>query len=38
MFKKILIALARSEMGKQVFEQGFALTKMTEANLMPLHV
>ncbi|WP_315789792.1 universal stress protein [Fischerella sp. JS2] len=38
MFKKILIALDSSEMGKHVFEQGFALAKMTGASLLLLHV
>lgn len=38
MFKKILVALDRSEMSKQVFEQGLALAKMTGASLMLLHV
>ncbi|BAU04121.1 universal stress protein [Fischerella major NIES-592] len=38
MFKKILIALDCSEMGKHIFEQGFALAKMTGASLLLLHV
>lgn len=38
MLKKILIALDRSEMGKYVFEQGFALAKMSGASLLLLHV
>ncbi|MUG98562.1 universal stress protein [Scytonema sp. UIC 10036] len=38
MFKKILIALDRSEIGKYVFEQGFGLAKMTGASLLLLHV
>jgi hypothetical protein len=33
MFNKILVALDRSEMGKQVFELGLALAKITGANL-----
>ncbi|MFQ4146723.1 universal stress protein [Chlorogloeopsis sp. ULAP02] len=38
MFKKILVALDRSDMGKPVFEQGLALAKMSGASLMLLHV
>jgi nucleotide-binding universal stress UspA family protein len=38
MFKKILVALDRSEMGKQVFAQGLALAKMSGASLVLLHV
>ncbi|MCX7593006.1 MAG: universal stress protein [Fischerella sp.] len=38
MFKKILVALDRSAMSKQVFERGLALAKMSGANLMLLHV
>lgn len=38
MLKKILVALDRSEMGKQVFEQALALAQATKANLMLLHV
>ncbi|PMB49784.1 universal stress protein [Fischerella thermalis CCMEE 5201] len=38
MFKKILIALDCSEMGKHVFGQGFALAKMTGGSLLLLHV
>ncbi|MFH7028368.1 MAG: universal stress protein [Heteroscytonema crispum UTEX LB 1556] len=38
MYNKILVALDRSEMGKEVFEQALALAKTTGANLMLLHV
>ncbi|MBH8565221.1 universal stress protein [Nostoc sp. CENA67] len=38
MLKKILVALDRSEMGKQVFEQALALAQVTQAKLMLLHV
>ncbi|OUL17377.1 universal stress protein [Nostoc sp. 106C] len=38
MFTKILVAIDRSPMGKQVFEQALALAKVTGANLMLLHV
>ncbi|BAY08320.1 universal stress protein [Calothrix sp. NIES-2098] len=38
MFTKILVALDRSPMGKQVFEQALALAKATGASLMLLHV
>ncbi|MBD2295575.1 universal stress protein [Anabaena sphaerica FACHB-251] len=38
MFKKILVALDSSDMGKQVFQQALSLAKLTSANLMLLHV
>ncbi|YAF96554.1 MAG: universal stress protein [Nodularia sp. CChRGM 3473] len=38
MLKKILVALDRSEMAQQVFEQALALAKATQANLLLLHV
>jgi nucleotide-binding universal stress UspA family protein len=38
MLKKILVALDRSEMRQQVFEQALALAKVTQTNLMLLHV
>jgi nucleotide-binding universal stress UspA family protein len=38
MLKKILVALDRSEIGQQVFEQALALAKLTQANLLLLHV
>jgi nucleotide-binding universal stress UspA family protein len=38
MFNKILVALDRSEMGKQVFELGLTLAKLTGANLMLVNV
>src|SRR5947209_7946137 len=38
MFQKILVALDRSSMGSQVFEQALALAKATNACLMLLHV
>ncbi|MBE9035166.1 universal stress protein [aff. Roholtiella sp. LEGE 12411] len=38
MIKKILVALDRSEIGQQVFEQALTLAKLTQANLMLLHV
>jgi nucleotide-binding universal stress UspA family protein len=38
MFKKILIALDRSEMSKHIFEQGLALAKVTSASLMLVHI
>lgn len=38
MFTKILVALDRSPMGKQVFDHALALAKATGASLMLLHV
>ncbi|WP_413173519.1 universal stress protein [Anabaena azotica] len=38
MFNKILVALDRSDMNQQVFEQALSLAKLTSANLMLLHV
>ncbi|MFN6485242.1 MULTISPECIES: universal stress protein [unclassified Nostoc] len=38
MFKKILVALDRSEMGQQVFDEALGLAKLTQASLMLLHV
>ncbi|MBW4613224.1 MAG: universal stress protein [Desmonostoc vinosum HA7617-LM4] len=38
MFKRILVALDRSEMGQKVFEQALTLAKVTQASLMLLHV
>ncbi|BAY93933.1 MULTISPECIES: universal stress protein [unclassified Tolypothrix] len=38
MFNKILVALDRSPMGKQVFDQALALAKVTGASLMLVHV
>ncbi|MGM3307804.1 universal stress protein [Anabaena sp. WFMT] len=38
MFNKILVALDRSEMGRDVFEQALELAKLTSAKLMLLHV
>lgn len=38
MFKRILVALDRSEMGEQIFKQGLALAKSTGATLLLLHV
>jgi nucleotide-binding universal stress UspA family protein len=38
MFTKILVALDRSLMGKQVFEHTLALAKLTGSSLMLLHV
>jgi nucleotide-binding universal stress UspA family protein len=38
MFKKILVALDRSEVGQKVFDQAFNLAKLTQASLMLLHV
>ena len=38
MFSKILVALDRSPMGRQVFEHSLALAKVTGASLMLLHV
>jgi nucleotide-binding universal stress UspA family protein len=38
MLKKILVALDRSEMGQQVFEQALALAKAMSAQLFLLHV
>lgn len=38
MFKKILVALDRSEIGQQVFEEALDLAKLTQASLMLLHV
>ncbi|WP_017653626.1 universal stress protein [Fortiea contorta] len=38
MFKKILVALDRSEMAPQVFKQALALAKLTGASLMLQHV
>ncbi|MBD2607925.1 universal stress protein [Scytonema hofmannii FACHB-248] len=35
---KILVALDRSELSKQIFEQALALAKVTQASLMLLHV
>lgn len=37
-FKKILVALDRSEIGQQVFEKALGLAKLTQASLMLLHV
>ncbi|GAA6617949.1 universal stress protein [Scytonema sp. NUACC26] len=38
MFKKILVALDRSESHKQIFERGLTLAQLTGASLMLLHV
>jgi nucleotide-binding universal stress UspA family protein len=38
MFKKILVALDRSEMAQQVFAQGLVLAQLTGASFMLLHV
>jgi nucleotide-binding universal stress UspA family protein len=38
MFKKILVALDRSEVGQKVFDQALSLAKLTQASLMLLHV
>jgi nucleotide-binding universal stress UspA family protein len=38
MFKKILVALDRSEIGQQVFEEALNLAKLTQASLMLVHV
>lgn len=38
MFKKILVAVDRSDMSVKVFEQALSLAKITSANLMLLHV
>ncbi|MFK0729717.1 MAG: universal stress protein [Gloeotrichia echinulata GP01] len=38
MFNKILVALDRSEIGQQVFDQALDLAKATGASLMLLHV
>ncbi|MEH2025779.1 universal stress protein [Nostoc sp.] len=38
MFKKILVALDRSEIGQQVFDEALGLAKLTQASLMLLHV
>ncbi|WP_414565407.1 MULTISPECIES: universal stress protein [unclassified Anabaena] len=38
MLKKILVALDRSQMGQQVFEEALALAKLTQAHLLLLHV
>ncbi|MEH2071999.1 MAG: universal stress protein [Nostoc sp.] len=38
MFKKILVALDRSEIKQKVFDQALGLAKLTQANLMLLHV
>jgi len=38
MFKKILVALDRSEIGQHVFEEALGLAKLTQASLMLLHV
>ncbi|MHC5615089.1 MAG: universal stress protein [Nostoc sp.] len=38
MYKKILVALDRSEIGQQVFEEALGLAKLTQASLMLLHV
>jgi len=38
MFKKILVAVDRSDMSIKVFEQALSLAKITSANLMLLHV
>jgi hypothetical protein len=38
MFNKILVALDRSNMNKQVFEHSLSLAKLTSANLMLVHV
>lgn len=38
MFKKILVALDRSDISQQIFDQGLGLAKITSANLMLVHV
>jgi nucleotide-binding universal stress UspA family protein len=38
MLKRILVALDRSSMGQQVFEEALALASATKADLMLLHV
>ncbi|WP_414577403.1 universal stress protein [Anabaena sp. CCY 9402-a] len=38
MLKNILVALDRSEMGQQVFEQALALAKATQGNLLLVHI
>ncbi|MFN6034636.1 MAG: universal stress protein, partial [Dolichospermum sp.] len=38
MFKRILAALDRSEMGTEVFNHALCLAKLTSAELMLLHV
>ncbi|MBW4487636.1 MAG: universal stress protein [Trichocoleus desertorum ATA4-8-CV12] len=38
MFRRILVAIDHSSISKQAFEQALALAKLTEANLMLLHV
>lgn len=38
MLKNILVALDRSEMGQQVFEQALALAKATQGKLLLVHV
>ncbi|MBD2531604.1 universal stress protein [Nostoc flagelliforme FACHB-838] len=38
MFKKILVALDRSQIGQQVFEEALGLAKLTQAGLMLVHV
>ncbi|MBD2516494.1 universal stress protein [Nostoc sp. FACHB-973] len=38
MFKKILVALDRSEVGQKVFDQALGLAKLTQASLMLVHV
>ncbi|WP_445634060.1 Universal stress protein [Nostoc sp. DSM 114161] len=38
MFKKILVALDRSEVGHRVFDQALSLAQLTQASLMLLHV
>ncbi|MFN6535318.1 MAG: universal stress protein [Nostoc sp. EkiNYC01] len=38
MFKKILVALDRSEVGQKVFDQALGLANLTQASLMLLHV
>ncbi|HEY9861202.1 MAG TPA: universal stress protein [Candidatus Obscuribacterales bacterium] len=38
MFRRILVAIDHSSISKQAFDQALALAKLTEANLMLLHV
>lgn len=38
MFKKILVALDRSEIGQQVFEEALSLAKLAQASLILVHV
>jgi nucleotide-binding universal stress UspA family protein len=38
MFNKILVAVDRSDMSKEVFKQALTIAKLTSANLMLLHV